>query len=136
MMCFSSCRLLFEHLNVAVNGWGWATTSFFWTGLRAYVIFSNGVARWKRLGTTVLEASRTVYTFCQECTMLSQFLKSPNLIFGLKRSPAFFHVSLVGPGQFLIKLPSAIANNLTFLNCNYKVDSFRSNYGGFTTRFT
>jgi len=22
MMCFSSCRLLFEHLNVEVNGWG------------------------------------------------------------------------------------------------------------------
>jgi len=30
MMCFSSCRLLFEHLNVEVNGWGWATMSYFW----------------------------------------------------------------------------------------------------------
>ena len=52
---FSSCRLLFEHLNVAVAGWGWATMSFFWMGSRAYVIFSNGVARWKRLGTTALD---------------------------------------------------------------------------------
>jgi len=55
MMCFSSCRLLFKHHNVAVNGWGWATMSYFWMGSRAYVIFSNGVARWKRLETTRLD---------------------------------------------------------------------------------
>jgi len=60
MMCFSSCRLLFEHLNVAVNGRGWATMSYFWMGSRAYVIFSNGVARWKRLGTTVEKPRSTV----------------------------------------------------------------------------
>ena len=53
-MCFSSCRLLFEHLNVAVNGWGWATMSYFWMGSRAYVMSSDGVARWKRLATTDL----------------------------------------------------------------------------------
>jgi len=40
--------------NVAINGWGWETMSYFWMGSRAYVMFSNGVARWKRLGTTVL----------------------------------------------------------------------------------
>ena len=55
IMYFSSYRLLFEHLNVAVNGWGWATMSFFWMGSWANVIFSNGVARWKRLGTTGLQ---------------------------------------------------------------------------------
>jgi len=54
MMCFSYCRLLFEHLNVAVNGWGWETMPYFWMGSRAYAMFSNGVARWKRLGTTGL----------------------------------------------------------------------------------
>jgi len=41
-------------IKVAVNVWGWATMSYFWRGSRAYVIFSNTVARWKRLGTTVL----------------------------------------------------------------------------------
>jgi len=56
MVCFSSCRFLFEHLNVAVNGWGWETMSFFWMGSRAYVIFSNGVARGKRLGNTGLDS--------------------------------------------------------------------------------
>jgi len=60
MMCFSSGRLIFEHLNVAVNGWGWATMSFFWMGSRAYVIVSNGVARWQRLGTTGIDIWKSI----------------------------------------------------------------------------
>ena len=68
MMWFSSCRLLFEHLNVAVNGWGWAIMSYFWMGSRAYVMFSNGVARWKRLGTTVLNGcGYFLYTETSRC---------------------------------------------------------------------
>jgi len=42
MMCFSSCRLLFEHLNVAVHGWGWATMSFFKWGRELMSYFQMG----------------------------------------------------------------------------------------------
>ena len=42
MMCFSSCQLLFEHLHVAVNGWGWATMSFFEWGRELMSYFQMG----------------------------------------------------------------------------------------------
>ena len=55
IMCFYLVGCFLNPIKVAVNGWGWATMSYFWRGSRAYVIFSNGVARWIRLGTIDLE---------------------------------------------------------------------------------
>jgi len=47
MMCFYLAGCYLNPFRLAVNGWGRALMSYIWMGLRAYVIFSNGVASWK-----------------------------------------------------------------------------------------
>jgi len=57
-----TCEMMFFYLvgrylntfRVAVNGWSRALMSYFRMGSWAYIIFWNGVAKWKRLETIVL----------------------------------------------------------------------------------
>jgi len=72
-----TCKMMFFYLvccylnsfRVAVNGWGRALMSYFRMGSWAYIIFWNGVAKWKRLGTTALHGKPSPTQFVTNCSM-------------------------------------------------------------------
>ena len=84
MMCFSSCRLLFEHLNVAVNGWGWATMPFFeWRRelMSYFQMRSRDEKGWEPLNSNESKDNSTTATPAGHLTlkMVSCFLRKAKM---------------------------------------------------------
>jgi len=90
-----TCKMMFFYLvgrylntfRVAVNGWGWALISYFRMGSWAYIIFWNGVAKWKRLGTTALG--------CSWWYVLTHWISCAPLRTGVKMLNHYKHVTLI-----------------------------------------